>query len=152
MVKSYQRRMMSLVIIVLALCSLSVAAAQDSLDNQPLLKMLANVPDNAISRSEIYFNDRKAVELAYPTAKMPKDWTEFEAVQDDKGKTDSFKPFNLWWRIWRNQQSSLMSRYMGLSDQMPNVIGIDFFSIEQDLNYGRPPQHTLQLSGQFDLG
>ena len=151
MSKNRRLRFISLFMLIMTILSLSVTTAQDSLDDQPLLKMLANVPDNATSRSEIYFNDRKAVELAYPSATMPKDWAEFKASQDDKGKTDSFKPLNLWWRVWRNQQSSLMSRYMRLSDEMANVVGFDFFSIEQELNYGRPPQQTLQLSGQFDL-
>src|SRR5262249_14167693 len=35
--------------------------------------------------------------------------------------------------------------------KMPEVIGFDFFSIEQELNYGRPPEQALQLSGQFGL-
>ncbi len=152
MSKNHRLRFISLFVLIITILSLSVATAQDSLDEQPLLKMLANVPDNATSRSEIYFNDRKAVELAYTSAKMPANWAAFKAFQDDKGKTDSFKPLNLWWRVWRNQQSSLMSRYMALSDEMPKVVGFDFFSIEQELNYGRPPQQTLQLGGQFDLG
>ncbi|MBA3874575.1 MAG: hypothetical protein H0X30_36060, partial [Anaerolineae bacterium] len=151
MSKNYRLHFMSLIVIVLALVSLSAVAAQDKLDDQPLLQMLANVPDNASSRTEINFNDRKAVELAYPNAKMPANWAEFQSFNADKGKSDSFKPINLWWKVWKNQQSSLMGRYMGLSDEMPNVVGFDFFNVEQELNYGMPPQQTLQLKGQFDL-
>jgi hypothetical protein len=140
-----------LIVLVAMLLGLSLVAAQENVDEQPLLKMLANVPDNATSRSEIYFNDRKAVEAAYPSAKLPADWSAFAAYRDDKGKSDSFKPIDLWWKVWRNQQSSRIAQYMGVSDEMANVVGFDFFTIEQEMNYGQPPQQTLQLSGAFDL-
>ena len=152
MSKSHRLRFTSLIMLVVMLFILSLAAAQDSVDEQPILKMLANVPDNATSRSEIFFNDRKAIEATYPSAKMPVDWASFAAYRDDKGKTDSFKPIDLWWKVWRNQQSSRIAQYMGVSDEMQNVVGFDFFTIAQEMNYGRPPQQTLQLSGAFDLG
>jgi len=145
------RRFISLICLIVTMLGLSAAAAQTALDAQPLLKMLANVPDNATSRSEIYFNDRAAIEAAYPSANMPADWAAFQAYRDDKGKTDSFKPIDLWWKVWRNQQSSNIARYMGVSDEMPAVVGFDFFTIEQEMNYGQPPQQTLQLNGAFDL-
>ncbi len=151
MSKTHRLRFIMLVVFILTMLSLSAAAAQDSLGDQSLIKMLANVPDNATSRSEIYFNDRKAVETAYPSAKMPADWAAFAAYQADKGKTDSFKPIDLWWKVWRNQQSSRIAQNMGVSDEMPTVVGFDFFAIEQELNYGQPPAQTLQLNGPFDL-
>jgi len=40
---------------------------------------------------------------------------------------------------------------MQSSDEMPKAVGFDFFDVEQELNYGQPPQQTLQLDGQFDL-
>ena len=59
MFKNRRFRFISLIVLSLAILSLSTVTAQNSLDEQPLLKMLAHVPDNATSRSEIYFNDRK---------------------------------------------------------------------------------------------
>jgi hypothetical protein len=151
MFKNHRLRLISLIVFILTTLSLSVVAAQNSVDEQPLLKMLAHVPNNATSRSEITFNDRKAIEMAYPPAKMPADWAAFKAYQDDKGKSDAFKPVDLWWRIWRNQQSSAMSMFMQSSDGMPKAVGFDFFDVEQELNYGQPPHQTLQISGHFDL-
>src|SRR5678815_1944989 len=106
MFKGRQLHFISLIVFILASLSLSVVTAQNSPQEQPLLQMLMNVPDNATSRTEIYFNDRKAVEAAYPSAKMPADWAAFQAYRDDKGQSDSFKPVDLWWKVWRNQQSS----------------------------------------------
>jgi len=74
MLKNRRLHVISLMVLLLTILSLSVAMAQNSVDEQPLLKMLAHVPDNATSRSEITFNDRKAIEAAYPPAKMPTDW------------------------------------------------------------------------------
>lgn len=151
MSKIYHWRFVSLIVLVLMTLSLSAVTAQDSLGEQPLLKMLAHVPDNATSRSEIYFNDRKAVEIAYPPAKMPSDWAEFSQLPGDANLSPELMAVDVWWRVWRDQQSSRISQYMLVSDEMPTVIGFDFFTVEQELNYGQPPQQTMQLNGQFDL-
>src|SRR5258706_16243654 len=103
MSKNHRFRFISLIVFILTSLSLSIVAAQNSLEDQPLLQMLVHVPDNATSRSELYFNDRKAIEVAYPSAKVPVDWAAFQVYRDDKGKSDSFKPIDLWWRVWRNQ-------------------------------------------------
>src|SRR5690348_3030336 len=98
MFKNRQLHFITLIVFILASLSLSVVAAQNSSQQQPLLQMLKNVPDNATSRGEIYFNDRKAVEAAYPSAKMPTDWAAFQAYRDDKGQSDAFEPVDLWWK------------------------------------------------------
>src|SRR5580765_117207 len=115
MFNNHRLRLISLIVFILTSLSLSTVAAQNSLEDQPLLKMLMRVPDNATSRSDIYFNDRKAIEVAYSSAKMPADWAAFEAYRNNKGKTESFKPIDLWWKVWRNNQSSVIARYMNLS-------------------------------------
>ncbi|MBI1278371.1 MAG: hypothetical protein GC179_09610 [Anaerolineaceae bacterium] len=151
MSKNHRLHFISLFVLVLALLSFSLINAQDSLDSQPLLKMLANIPNSSLSRTELYFNDRKAVEMAYPPAKVPKDWAEFKAMSDAKGKNAELLPVDIWWRVWRNQQSALTARYMMTSDVMPSLVGFDYFQIEQEMTYGTPPAQTLQLAGHFDL-
>lgn len=149
MLKSVSLR---LVIGVLMLCGMigGVAVqAQDSLDSQPLIKMLSQVPDNVVTRSEIYFNDRKAVELAYPTTRMPKDWAEFKSL--GQANDPALLPVDLWWRVWRNQSSALMGQNLMVSDKMPDAVGFDFFAVQQELSYGRPPLQTLMLNGTFNL-
>lgn len=151
MSRNHRLPFISLIVLILTILSLSAVTAQDSLDEQPLLTMLAHVPDNATSRGEIYFNDRKAIEAAYPSAKMPADWAEFSAMTDAKGKNPDLIPIELWWRVWRNQQSSVMGQNFAVSDEMPKAVGFDFFSVEQEMRYGQPPDQTLQLKGSFNL-
>ena len=151
MFRTFPLRLWILMVVVCGMLGVSAVTAQDALDQQPLLKMLAQVPDNAVSRSEIYFNDRKAVEAAYPSAKMPKDWAEFNALKGNDNKKDGLLPIDIWWRVWRNQQSSIMGRTLAVADGMPDSVGFDFFAVEQDLSYGQPPLQTLMLNGSFDL-
>ncbi len=151
MSKNHRLHFISLILVVVTVFSLSVTSAQDSLDDQPLLKMLANIPNTTMSRTEIYFNDRKAIETAYPPAKAPKDWAEFKAMSDAKGTNADLLPVDMWWRVWRNQQSALTARYMMSSEATPSLVGFDYFQIEQEMTYGTPPAQTLQLAGHFNL-
>ncbi len=151
MFQNHRFHFISLWVTILTLLSLSLVTAQDSLESQPLLKMLANIPNTSQSRTEIYFNDRKAVEIAYPPAKVPKDWAEFKAMSDAKGKNADLLPVDMWWRVWRNQQSALTARYMMTSEDAPSLVGFDYFQIEQEMTYGTPPAQTLQLAGRFNL-
>lgn len=151
MFNNHRLHFINLLVLVLALLGLSTVTAQDSLDDQPLLKMLANIPNSSQSRTEIYFNDRKAVEAAYPPAKAPNDWAEFKAASDAKGESTDLLPIEMWWRVWRNQQSALTARYMMNSETTPSIVGFDYFQIEQEMTYGTPPAQTLQLAGRFNL-
>jgi hypothetical protein len=132
----------------LAVLGVVSIAAQDN--QQPLLTMLSRVPDTPTSRSEIFFNNRRAIEAAYPPARMPANWAEFmtllQGISDDK---DLFPPA-IWWRVWSRTVSS-SQRFFMESETMPEVVGFDTFAIDQELNYGQPPENTLQLTGHFDL-
>lgn len=135
-----------LALIVLGVFSV---AAQDQ--PQPLLAMLARVPDTPTSRSEIFFNDRQAIEAAYPPAQMPIDWAEFTTLDADNATDKDLFPLAVWWRVFFNIGSSPMSQYFMQSADMPGAVGFDVFQINQELSYGRPPEQTLQLAGNFDL-
>lgn len=140
---------LSLAFVLLLLSGLPTAA-QDT-DARPLLEMLAHVPDSPLSRSELYFNDRLAIETAYSPAQMPADFAAFEALGDADDDSSAMSPNELWWRVFMNTSSSQMSRYIGMVDTMPDAVGFDFFSIDRELNYGQPPQTTTQYEGMFDL-
>ncbi len=135
-----------LALIVLGVFSV---AAQDQ--PQPLLTMLARVPDTPTSRSEIFFNDRRAIEAAYPPARMPADWAEFMALNEGDEADKELFPLAVWWRVFFNIGSSQMSQYFMLSEELPGVVGFDIFQVDQELSYGQPPEETLQLAGRFDL-
>ncbi len=151
MSRSYKSRVISLVMLMLSVFSLSAVAAQDSLDDQPLYQMLVRIPDTPASRTEIYFNDRKAVEAAYPASRMPASWAEYISSDDARGKNADLLPLDIWWRIWRNQSSALSAQYLMVADETPDVVGFDYFQIEQEMTYGSPPTHTAQFAGRFDM-
>ncbi len=147
----YPYRIIGLFVVLLTLFSLPVMAAQDTLDDEPLMQMLARIPNTTLSRTEIYFNDRKAVETAYPSARMPANFAEFMAMSEAKGEDTELLPVDLWWRVWRNQGSAISARYMMGADETEAAMGLDYFQIEQEMTYGTPPNQTMQLAGSFDL-
>lgn len=151
MLATRYRRVISWAVLLLLLLSLPVIQAQDSLEDQPLMKMLARIPNISQSRSELYFNDRQAVEAAYPPAQAPADWAAFMAMNEAEGDDPEWLPLDIWWRVWRNQASAFSAQYMMQAEETPAVMGFDYFQIEQEMTYGTPPAQAMQLAGRFDL-
>lgn len=151
MSKRYRGYFLLLVILMLAVMGLSTVGAQDTLEEQPLMQMLARIPNTTMSRTEIYYNDRKAIETAYPPAAMPQDFAEFVAMNDAKGEDPDLLPVDLWWKAWRNQATAFTGRYLQLGTETPGIVGFDYFQIEQEMTYGTPPAQSLQLAGTFNL-
>jgi hypothetical protein len=121
--------------------------AQDSadLDSQPIMQMLARVPDTPTNRREIVFNDRLAIEEAYPPAQMPADWAAF--INLDR---DSDAPENVWWPVFSRGGSAVINNYFPQGAGMPAAIGVEPFQITQEMSYGMIPEQTLQIQGTFD--
>lgn len=152
MSKHYRGQLTVIVLMVITLLSLSAVGAQEpALDEQPLMQMLARIPNTTLSRTEIYFNDRKAIETAYPSAKMPENFVEFMAMSEAKGQDADLLPVDLWWRVWRNQASAMSARYLQLGEETQAVVGFDYFEINQEMTYGQPPAQTLQITGDFNF-
>jgi hypothetical protein len=144
-----RRVMLSLLLIAMLL--FGVAQAQDSYKS-PLLALLATVPDTTNNRTQLIFNDRAAIEAAYPPARLPADFAEFSATTPDlEDLPDTLLPVRLWGDIYLGTASSMMGVFMMLSEEMPAVVGFDYFDVEQELNYGTPPAQSLMVSGAFDL-
>lgn len=150
MSKRYQGYFLLLIMLMLTVMGLSTVGAQDTLEEQPLMQMLARIPNTTMSRTEIYYNDRKAIEVAYPPAAMPQDFAEFVAMNDARGEDPDLLPLELWWKAWRNQSTAFTGRYLQLGTDTPAVVGFDYFQIEQEMTYGTPPAQTLQLAGNFN--
>lgn len=138
------------VLLLIAMLSFGAAQAQEAYES-PLLALLATVPDTANNRTQVLFGDRAAIEAAYPPARIPDDFGEFlfaNENNDDPG--DDVMPVLLWTRIYMGTGSSTVGRYMSVSEEMPNILGFDYFDVRQELSYGTPPLQTLHLSGDFD--
>ncbi|MCA0454138.1 MAG: hypothetical protein LCI00_09215 [Chloroflexi bacterium] len=152
MSKRYQCHVSLLFVWLLALVGISAVGAQDTLlEEQPLMQMLARIPNTTLARTEIYFNDKQAVETAYPDTRVPESFAEFVAANDANGEDPDLMPIELWWRVWRNQASAISARYMQLGDETMAAMGLDYFQIDQEMTYGTPPNQSMQLAGNFDL-
>ncbi len=142
-------RMFPIVVIMLISFGFMPAAAQS--DIPPLLEMLSHVPNTPASRGETYFTDHRAIETAYPPAQMSTDWTAFKQLDAENASRPGMMPMALWWHVFMNTSTSQLSTFFAQDGDMPNAIGIDFFSIDRELYYGILNQKTLQLEGRFDL-
>lgn len=146
MMTSYRTKIFYCVLLVSLMLGVGfTASAQDSAGS-PLLDMLARVPNTPVSRNEIYFNDRVAIEAAYPPARRLLSWAEFDSL--DAGSDFDAE---VWWRVWMNQSSAPTARYLVTYNETPDLLGFDYFDITQELSYGIPPNQTLQVAGSFDL-
>jgi hypothetical protein len=101
------------------------------------------VPDTLNNRREIIFNDRLAIEEAFPPAQIPADWAAFENIADDS-------PEAIWWQVFFRGESAVTRDYFTVGGGMPNAIGVEPFQITQEMSYGMIPQQILQIQGRFD--
>jgi hypothetical protein len=79
------RRFILLVLLLCVLCSASLTTAQAN--GTPLLELLTLVPDQGLS--DFYYTDFSAIAQAYPPARRPADWREYDQMIPDSWKTTS---------------------------------------------------------------
>jgi hypothetical protein len=138
----------ALLVIGLLLCTCLSAAAQT---DAPLREMLIRVPALPTNRDLITFTDFAAIETAYAPAERPEDWAALEAWRNAPEDAPENLPFLVWWVVFQRLSSGESMRYLGIAGETPGLVGFDLFEIDQELNYGTPPQDTKQLAGAFDL-
>ncbi|MCA9903394.1 MAG: hypothetical protein KC547_06025 [Anaerolineae bacterium] len=136
-------------IVLILLTFASPIWAQDSASDTPaLLDMLALVPDSPSAREYLvsYVNYR-AVEAARPGALQADTWADWEAARqaDDAA-------FDPWMAAFQGISSGPieMLQLLFVADNWPQVIGFDFFEIDQALEYGQPPSMVQVLQGDFN--
>lgn len=141
-------KMLLSALMMLLLIASSTAAQDVMLDDQPLMRMLARIPQTA-SIGYMLFSDRTAITQAYPEAQMPADWAAFNALDSDN-LTDESRPLEIWWRVFLRFSSSSMVQNLMLAETLPESLGIDFFQVQQELSFGQPPENTLYLAGTWN--
>ncbi len=135
--------------VLLAGVLVSSAAAQPTgLDDQPIMRMLAQVPQGALT-SYLTFSDRAAITQAYPEAQMPTELEAFFALDNDD-QTPETRSLEIWWRVFSRYTSSMMAQSLTQADTLPTSLGLDFFQVQQELSFGQPPENTLYLAGTWD--
>lgn len=127
--------------LLMIFCNIPVNAQEE----HPLLVMLGRVPNVPTTRTDIYYVDWRAIEVAYPPALKPPNYAAFNSIGRD------IPGIQLWWLTFRNASSQIAQYAFDVGEEMPSVVGFDLFQIERELAYGRPPANTLQLEGSFEL-
>jgi hypothetical protein len=126
----------------------SAAAQPNGLDDQPIMRMLAQVPQGTLT-SHLTFSDRAAITQAYPEAQMPTELEAFFALDNDD-LTPETRSLEIWWRVFSRYTSSMMAQSLMQADTLPTSLGLDFFQVQQELSFGQPPENTLYLAGTWD--
>lgn len=139
-------RMLCAIILVLLLGS--SAAAQEN--SSKLLEMLGRIPATPDTMRYATFLDREAITRAYPGSTRPDDVATFETSWDANKATDPGGDVALWWLVYRNALDPTAMYAFSALDEIPEVMGFDFFAIQQVMEAGGPPSNILLLQGNFD--
>jgi hypothetical protein len=132
-------------LVILSLVSACGTKNTGSTDANPLLSLLAGVPQDPVNQSDsfMYFADFSAMESAY-AATRPANAAEFSNY------AELGDPYTVWWVAVRNIQSSLLIKTLGWLETMPEVVGFSSLDVDRTLEFGTPPNKGLILSGSFD--
>src|SRR5215218_1883190 len=96
-----RQRILVCAAILIALFTSHVRAAPPT---DPLLDILARVPDSPKSRNLIYYSNHAAIEAAYPPAKPPTSLDQLKTVSPESKDDPAQKAVELWWYVFRNTQ------------------------------------------------
>lgn len=135
------RRFILLFVIVCLLRPTSLTSAKAG--GSPLLELLAYMPYPA----ELYYADYAAIEQAYPPARMPVDWAEYQTLTPDTAA--ELFDLSVWQRVFR--QINLLGGNIGYGGDMTTVMGVDAFQIQQVLLHQGLPENLYFLRGKFDV-
>ncbi len=122
----------------------SYTAAQVS--NTPLMELLALVPFEL--EGELRYMDFSAIEQAYPPARMPANWSEYESLTPDTAAQQF--PLDVWNSVFLASGGPFTDvLYRG--EDIPGAMGIDWFQTRRALLASFAPQQTIYLQGAFDV-
>lgn len=141
------RRILAVLIIILAVMTL--AAAQDSDDDEPspLLRALSAVPVTpevlGLEFIASYANYADAMQarigMVFPS------YDAFQAAYDSGLPAASVVP----WSFAPTGPAMLLPNFLLLGD-MPDAVGLDFFQIGQAIEFGQPPAQAIVHFGAFE--
>ncbi|MEP7292470.1 MAG: hypothetical protein ABI835_11840 [Chloroflexota bacterium] len=121
------------------------ASAQD--DDNPLLRMLARIPDTPAARTWLTYADYQALISARPGAPSIGSWDEFVRLNDQRTDESGFFISALM-SIQSGPQFYTTNFMQG--SEMADVVGFDLFEIERAAEYGEPPAQVTLLEGDFN--
>jgi len=139
-----------LIVCLLVLMVVPAAAQDDDGGGTPLHEMLALVPlVSDVTEFELSYIDYRAVERARPGAAQPESFAEWVALRNSDDESLG---------LWMAATSSISSGSGELTQSLfqfgaewPEVVGFDFFDVDRELYFGRPPADATILMGEFDV-
>lgn len=138
------RGLLRLFAILAVLTSIGLtASAQDDdsiTGSGNIAEMLRFVPDNDTARRSISYGDYRAAAAGRQLEVVPQDFADFESMANED--------VSFW--IWAQPRGGIQLNTFQSFGEMPNAMGIDFFHVEQSLEWGVPPDRGFVLQGDFD--
>jgi hypothetical protein len=144
-------RKMSVLVLIVTLVALGVMplSAQDELTDNPLLDMLALVPNIPPAREYLSYIDYRALLATRPGAPQPTTAEAFDAIMVDAGSDEralltsaisaaSAGPFFFGGLVYRE------------ANAMPELVGFHIADIEQAIEFGKPTYNAVILKGNFN--
>ena len=136
------------IIVILLLLTLMPINGQEDTEDPPnyLFEMMASIPDSENSRVDfLSYIDYDAVEQARRTPISPINTTFFNLMPAAST--------SLWFEA-RNRIVSgpaQMQTTLIAIEEMPDVVGLDYFAINRAISWGSPPSAGMMLGGEFDI-
>ncbi len=142
-----RRLFFSLMLVVLVLTPVSAQ------DDDPFLAALSLIPDNALTRTEIYYNDRAAITEAYPALIPPN----LDAARnaDLETRNPFMRGLNVqravWWAVFQNNATSQVAQFMSFAEETEQLLGFSLFDIQQEVYFGSPPANATLFTLDYDV-
>ncbi len=138
------RKRILLVVLVL-LMGIVPTSAQDV--SNPLLDLLARVPDTAAARQYLTYADYQAIFASYPGATRPTSYQSFADLTGDSS-TEGRAVMGSLMSIGSGPQ--LFQNGLRSGDAIATTMGFDLFSIDRAIDFGNPPATVTMIEGDFD--
>ena len=120
-------------------------SAQDQ--SNPLLDLLARVPDAPAAHEYLSYADYQAIFASYPGATRPTSYQDFTDLTADR---DGASQAVMGALMSINSGPQLFQNLTSSGDEVAATMGFDLFNIDRALEYGNPPASVTLIEGDFD--
>ncbi len=120
-------------------------SAQDQ--SNPLLDLLARVPDAPAAHEYLSYADYQAIFASYPGATRPTSYQSFADLTANNGSADGRAVMGALMSITSGPQ---LFQNVLRGDAVATTMGFDLFSVDRGVEYGNPPASVTLIEGDFD--
>jgi hypothetical protein len=113
-------------------------------EDTPVVRMLSHIPNTIEARTELSYVDYQAILAARPDVPKFNTFAEFEAAFRGENGNLVMATLN------GIQSGPSFLQYLLQSEDLPELLGFDFFDIAQAVSFGTPPAEVFIVQGDFD--